>query len=309
MLINELLQQHAIHSQEETPPKYGFSQLTLQVNSNCTLILLKRKRHNLTPTILAEQIATSTLVGEEDNETTHCSRQLQSTEKSKEKIVLKINRPKDKAVRYKSHKDFNSQYIAEEFVLKGLKVKLEPTIGNYDQEFVDTWYSKLKRFSQTLMKDIVAHCDKTIVKTEDNIKDTETHLKNITEKEEYQSIEKNIKNNEANTKNILQLRKFKQFSYLKYKPNSATEETLKPTKHKTGFQETYASLVQGTNNNNTDVSITQKSNNISTKSKPQTLLNKLKTLNSNKQPQSRGKSPSRSTSKTRQEPSPKKSKI
>ena len=37
------------------------------------------------------------------------------------------------------------------------------------------------------MKDIVAHCDKTIVKTEDNIKDTETHLKNITEREEYQS--------------------------------------------------------------------------------------------------------------------------
>ena len=54
------------------------------------------------------------------------------------------------------------------------------------------------------MKDIVAHCDKTIVKTEDNIKDTETHLKNITEREEYQNIEKTIKNNEANTKHLLQ---------------------------------------------------------------------------------------------------------
>ena len=43
------------------------------------------------------------------------------------------------------------------------------------------------------MKDIVARCDKTIVETEDNIKDTETHLKNITEREEYQSIEKVIK--------------------------------------------------------------------------------------------------------------------
>ena len=54
------------------------------------------------------------------------------------------------------------------------------------------------------MKDIVAHCDKTIVKTEDNIKDTETRLKNITEREEYQNIEKTIKNNEANTKHLLQ---------------------------------------------------------------------------------------------------------
>ena len=40
------------------------------------------------------------------------------------------------------------------------------------------------------MKGILAHCGKNIVETEDNIKDTETHLKNITEREEYQSIEK-----------------------------------------------------------------------------------------------------------------------
>ena len=57
------------------------------------------------------------------------------------------------------------------------------------------------------MKDIVAHSNKTIVRTEDNIKDTETQLKNITEREEYQSIEKTIKNSEANTKHLLQNKK------------------------------------------------------------------------------------------------------
>ena len=36
--------------------------------------------------------------------------------------------------------------------------------------------------------------------------------------------------------------------YLKYKPNSTTEETPQPTKHKTRFQKTYAGVVQGTNN-------------------------------------------------------------
>ena len=154
------------------------------------------------------------------------------------------------------------------------------------------------------MKDIVAHCDKTIVKTEDNIKDTETHLKNITEREEYQSIEKTIKNNEANTKQLLQQRKFKKFNYLKYKQNSTTKETLQPIKHKTGFQKTYASVVQSTNKSNTNVSTTEKFINANTENESQTLLNKLKTLNPNKRPQSRGKSPSRSTSKTRQEPSP-----
>ena len=60
--------------------------------------------------------------------------------------------------------------MAEKLVPKGLKLKLEPTIGNYNQEFVDTWYSKLKTFSLTLMKDIIAHCDKTIVKTEEKSK-------------------------------------------------------------------------------------------------------------------------------------------
>ena len=94
-------------------------------------------------------------------------------------------------MRYKSHKDFFSQCIAEELVPKGVKRELEPTIANYNQEFIDTWYSKLKTFSLTLMKDIVAHCDKTIVKTEDNIKDTETHLKNITERQRIPEHRKN----------------------------------------------------------------------------------------------------------------------
>ena len=124
-----------------------------------------------------EQTSTSTLVGEEDNETTHCSRQLRSTDRNKEQIALKLNRLSDKAVGYRSHKYFLRRCTAEELVPKGLKLELEPTIGNYDQEIVDTWYSKLRTFSLTLMKDIVAHCDKTIVKTDDDIKDTETFEK------------------------------------------------------------------------------------------------------------------------------------
>ena len=77
----------------------------------------------------------------------------------------------------------------------------------------------------------------------------------------------------------------------------------KPTKHKTKFKKKYASVVQGTNNTNTSVSITHKSNNTSAENESQTLLNKLKTLNPNKRPKIRGKPPSRSTCKTRQEPS------
>ena len=76
------------------------------------------------------------------------------------------------------------------------------------------------------------------------------------------------------------------------------------TKYKTGIQKTYASVVQGTNNTNTNVNITDKSNNTNAESEFQTLLNKLKTLHRNKRPQNGGKLPSGSTSKTRQESSP-----
>ena len=88
--------------------------------------------------MLVEQTST-----EEDNEIIHCSWQLWSTDKNKEQIVLKLNQLKDRAVRYKLHKDFLIQCIAEELVPKGPKLELEPTIDNYDQEFVDMWYSKL----------------------------------------------------------------------------------------------------------------------------------------------------------------------
>ena len=54
---------------------------------------------------------------------------------------------------------------------------------------------------------------------QDSIKDTETNLKNITEREDYQNNEKSIKNNQANTKRLLQQRKLKKFNHLKCKPN------------------------------------------------------------------------------------------
>ena len=86
------------------------------------------------------------------------------------------------------------------------------------------------------MKNIVYHHDKIIVKTEDNIKDTETRLENMPDRAEHQSIEETIKNNESKTKNLIQQRKLKKFNYLKCKRNSTTEEKPQPTKHKTGFQ-------------------------------------------------------------------------
>ena len=104
---------------------------------------------------------------------------------NKEGVALKLNRLKEKHARYESHKEFLTRFISEKLVRKGLKLELEPTIGNPDQEFLNNWFSKLNEFSLRLMKDIVTFCDKTIGKTNEDIKNTECTLKSATEKQEF----------------------------------------------------------------------------------------------------------------------------
>ena len=98
-----------------------------------------------------------------------------------------------------SLKDFLFQYIKSKLVLKGLELTLEPTIGNFDQEFIDKWYSCLKEFSLTLMNHIVTFCDKTIKDTSDKTNQTDFILKTKLEKVEYEEIQKNIASKENPT--------------------------------------------------------------------------------------------------------------
>ena len=66
---------------------------------------------------------------------------------------------------------------------------------------------------------------------------------------------------------------------MKYKRNSTSKETQQPTKHKKGLKKTYACVIQGTNNTDTNVSTTEKSSDTNAENESQTLLKKLKTLN------------------------------
>ena len=135
-------------------------------------------------------------------------------QKSNNYLEIKLNRLKYKQVRFESHKKFLSRCITDGLVPKGLELKLEPTIGNHDQNFLDNWYSKLKQFSLSLMKDIVQFCDKTIDATTTEISTTESSLKSNTNQEQFKAIQSEIKNNEAAARKILQQRKFKNFNTL-----------------------------------------------------------------------------------------------
>ena len=88
-------------------------------------------------------------------------------------LVIKLNRLCAKLAQYKSHKDFLSRCIQEKLVSKSLELSLELTIGNYDQQFFDSWHSNLKDFTLILMKQILTYCKKTEKKTHTSITEIE----------------------------------------------------------------------------------------------------------------------------------------
>ena len=123
-------------------------------------------------------------------------------------------------------------------VPKGFRLELVPTMRNYDQEFIETWYEKLKSFSLTLTKNISSYCDKTIVQTK-QIK----HLRNIDWFGKCYS--KIIRTNDAKTKHFLHQHTFKTFNSLESKSETTREKTLQASKMPTTFKKSYANAVSG----------------------------------------------------------------
>ena len=202
----------------------------------------KRKREDTNPTVLVDQTSTSTLV--DTTETTQMASLLSpNTDINKEQTALNLNRLKEKAARYESHKDFLSRCVAEKLVPKGLKLELEPTLGNHDQEFLDNWFSKLNEFSLILMDCIVSYCGKTLEKTNNDISATETALKNAMEQEEFTRIQDAVETNEEATKRQLKHQKFKKYNTLKYKPRDTQKVTATLKADQTLPKQSYAKAV------------------------------------------------------------------
>lgn len=111
----------------------------------------------------------------------------------------------------------------ENLVPKGLNITLEPTIGNFDQDFIDNWHNNLKQFSTVLMKQIVAFYGKKEQKLQNSINETETILKQLLKREKCKGITDTIKPNETEIKQLLQQCKFKQFTSTKYKPKAVVK--------------------------------------------------------------------------------------
>ena len=77
----------------------------------------------------------------------------------------------------------------------------------------------MKEFSLTLMSHIVIFCDKNIKETNDKIDQTDSTLKTMLEKAEYEEIQKTIVSNETATNKILRQYKFNKWIFLNPNPN------------------------------------------------------------------------------------------
>ena len=254
-----------------------------------------RVENPTTTDILIDAPSTSTLVEENVNNNLTLLVPQNHDEKTSNYLAIKLNRLKDKQVRFESHKDFLSRCINEGLVPKGLELMLEPTIGNHDQNFLDNWYSKLKQFSLTLMDDIVKFCDKTISETKTEINKAETTLKSNTNQEQFKAIKNEIQNNEETAKKMLQQKKFKKFNNLKYKPkvtNQPNSQQASDTHEQP--KKLYSDILRRKKSNTT---VTKKSSETNIQPNKPDTIQKLKALNIRK---TKGKQPSRSNSSTNQ---------
>ena len=137
--------------------------------------------------------------------------------KEKEYLAIKLDRLNDKKGRFESHENYLSKCLTNNLVPNGLKVYIEPSIGNRDEAFLNKWYNRLEEFSRILTKDVVEFCEHEITKTKQEIDSTSEQLKHLLNDNEYNKINEAIGTNQSIREKELQQRKNKKFYGVKYK--------------------------------------------------------------------------------------------
>ena len=91
-----------------------------------------RDENNPSPETFDETPSTATLVEESNTVNPKFLSPETHNQKSSNHLVIKLNRLKDKQVRFESHKVFLSRCITDGLVPKRLELMLQPTTGNHD---------------------------------------------------------------------------------------------------------------------------------------------------------------------------------
>ena len=128
----------------------------------------------------------------------------------------KIDRLNDKQSRFESHKEFLERCLTSNVIPHGLKIELEASIGNHNEEFLAKWNDKLTKFSRELTQDVVEFCGTTIAETQQESTDATEELTRLANQEQLTEITSSLKQNQDTRKHQLKRNKDKKFYNLKY---------------------------------------------------------------------------------------------
>ena len=119
----------------------------------------------------------------------------------------------------------------DKIIPRGLSIYVEPSIGNQDEEFLETWHEKLRSFSLTLMSQVITFCDQTINKVNEEIQKIKAELHAKLDRNKREEIISTLEQNDELNRKHLQQRKTNKLNYLKFKlktqsPSEANEEVI-----------------------------------------------------------------------------------
>ena len=137
----------------------------------------------------------------------------------KEYLAFKLDKLNDKKARFESHESYLTKCLTNNLIPNGLKVYVEPSIGNRDETFLTKWYGTLDEFSRKLTNLVVEFSEQEITKTNEEIAAISQRLKTRLSDNEFTKINEVISTNRSIREKELQQRKNRKFYGLKYKNN------------------------------------------------------------------------------------------
>ena len=145
---------------------------------------------------------------------------------------------RDKADRYSSHISFLKECRDTKVIPKGLRIDVEPSIGNNDEDFCNQWFSRLEEFSITLISDIIAYSEGIENATATKINEETKFLEENMNAEDFKEMQDIMDTSAIQRRKRLSSTKRKKYHFLRYnRPERERPERQPSTRNVTRRQE------------------------------------------------------------------------
>ena len=110
---------------------------------------------------------------------------------------------------YSSHIGFLKECRESKVIPKGLKIDVEPSIGNQDEHFCSKWFARLEEFSLTLISDIIEYSESIEDDTNKRISEETASLRNTMNEGDFKEIKEIMSSNAEQRRKRLSITKRK----------------------------------------------------------------------------------------------------